>query len=180
MNIPTITQEYLSVEMIQPTQLGDLGPGGETFKRALANWNAEKHEDAARLYQQALGEGLSSLAEGASRGNLAQIMLRRKKLPEAIEQLLAILRLKTATYDSVNDAAQYLSLILTELGRSEEASALQALASKAQAKLGYSLCEDAKASVRQFVRESQMPAGKAAKLSEPSSKANRPWWKFWA
>jgi len=152
-NIPTITADYLLVQMIQPTQLADLGPGGETFKRALASWNASKHDDAECLYEQAISEGLTSLPEGATRSNLAQILLKRKHLLEAIEHFLAILRLKTATYDSVNDAAQYLQLILVEVGRSEEAHALQALAAKAQAQLGYSLRDDAKESVRRQVRD---------------------------
>jgi WD40 repeat protein len=80
-------------------------------------------------------------------------MLKRENVSGAIEQFLAILKLKQATYDSVNDATQHLKIILTEIGRVEEAQALGALASKAQSRLGYGLREDARERLRQLVRK---------------------------
>jgi tetratricopeptide (TPR) repeat protein len=153
LDIPTITDEYLGVEMIQPTSLAGLGAGGETFKAALASWNSSNFDAAGQLYERALREGLIPLAEGAARTNLGQIMLQQRNLTAAIQQFLAILKLKQATFDSINDASQYLSVMLAEIGRVEEARALDGLAKKAQARLGYSLKEDAKESLRNLVCE---------------------------
>jgi hypothetical protein len=62
LNIPTLTEAYLLVEMIQPTSLDDLGPGEEAFKKALTKWDSQDYDDAAKLYEQALEAGLISLA----------------------------------------------------------------------------------------------------------------------
>ena len=102
---------------------------------------------------QAIAERLTPVFEGAARNNLGQIFLEQKKLDEAIQQFLAVLSLEQASYSSVNDAAQYLSIILAEIGRGDEAVPLQQLASRAQAILGYSLSQDAISELRQLVGE---------------------------
>jgi len=152
-NIPAITPEHLAVEMIQPTSLEGIGPGGETFKQALSNWNSRNYDRAASLYEQAIQKGLSSIAEGAARSNLAQIRLKKHDVDGAVEQFLRVMTLKQATYDSVNDATQHLGIILSEIGRTEEADMLEQLAARAQARLGYSLRADARENLRKEVRQ---------------------------
>ena len=195
--IPQITQEYLSPQMVRSSEVDDdFGPGGGTFQRALAAWNIRDTNTAKTLYEQAIAQGLTPPVEGAARSNLGQIMLRQHNLPAAIAHFLKVLRLEQVTYDSVSDAAERLGIILTEVGRVEEGRALQALAAQAQARLGYSLSPDAKETLRQLVRHTRDAEGERLTVdgaaSRPSNAAlqssasgvtlqstRKKWWQFW-
>ena len=97
---------------------------------------------------------------------------------------------RCAAYDSVNDAAQYLAVILSEIGRAKESRALEALAARTQKRLGYELSHDTKVRVRRLAREGAVPdsAAKTTQLrASPlsiaaqgqSQSSRKAWWQFW-
>jgi tetratricopeptide (TPR) repeat protein len=153
--IPVITSAELGVTLVDSSTMGAAGPGGDAFQQAIQCSNSRDARGAISAFEKALTLGLDPLRQGYAHANLGALKLKRGDLAAAAEHLLTVLAFKQALYESVHDAAQYLSVILSELGRLEEARALQALSMRTQAKLGYSLSPSVAEEVRQLVRRSQ-------------------------
>jgi tetratricopeptide (TPR) repeat protein len=152
--IPKIDQEYLSVSLVESSTLsGNAGAGGAAFQQAIQNANNRNDDGALRSYREALGAGLDPLRQGYAHANIGTILLLKKRdLAGAVEEFLTVLKLKQALYESVHDAAQYMSLILQEAGRQQEADELRKIAGKTAARLGYSLAPDVAEKVRNLAR----------------------------
>jgi uncharacterized membrane protein YhaH (DUF805 family) len=168
--IPTITQDHLSVSLVESSRLGDAGPGGSSFQGAIQNMNSKNDAAATQCFKEALRQGLDPLRQGYAHANLGTILLKKRDLNGAVEEFFQVLASKEALYESVHTAAQYLNVIMTELGRQKEAVALQQLAGKTSAKLGYSLSPSAAEEVRNLVRASSIKAPTPAASVESVSR----------
>ena len=154
--IPTFTQETISLILVESNALGTAGPGGSSFQNAIQSWNLHNFNEAASQFKEALRQGLDPLCQGYAYANLGIIMVKKDKLLEATEHFLKVFTFERAIYESVHDSAQYLSVILDEVGRQEEAGMLKKLVSQTQAKLGYSLSTSAIEQVRRLVHETEI------------------------
>jgi hypothetical protein len=153
--VPDITQPQLSIELVDSKALGSPGPGGGAFQQAIQCLNASDPGGGVAAFETALRQGLDPLRQGYARANLGELKLKQGDLGGAVEHLIGVLDSGQALYESVHLAVQYLAVILTELGRLQEAGRLQGLASRTSAHLGYSLSPAAAERVRQLVRRSQ-------------------------
>lgn len=150
--IPPITAAHTSLALIESSQLSTPGAGGDAFQQAVQCMNSQDTDGAIRSFEEALNKGLDPLRQGYAHANLGSLMLKKDDLPGAIVHFLKVLDGDQALYEAAHDAAQYLNVILVELGRNEEAVLLSQLAAKTQAKLGYSLSPSAADDVRKMVR----------------------------
>lgn len=149
-DIPLITDGFLAIKMNR--DMGDdLGKGKDTYMKGIDAWNKRNFSKAEEYYNKALQEGLAITAQAAARNKIGQCMLDRNNLSGAIQQFLLFFQLKEATYSSVNDVAEFLSVILDEIGRSEEAGKLKQLARLADGTC--CLSTEIKNKVRQLVRK---------------------------
>jgi len=160
-SIPQFTREQESITLVESSTLGNAGPGGESFQRAIQNMNNQNYDGAASCFREALNAGLDPLRQGYAHANLGTILLKKSDLSGAIQEFFKVFALKQALYESVHDAAQYLGVIMHAIGRKEEASALQQLAGRTSVRLGYSLSPDVAEKVRSLARsvsvESNIP-----------------------
>jgi len=171
-SIPKITQEYLSVSLVDSSTLGKAGAGSAAFhfQLAIKNMNDQDHDEAVRSFLTALDSGLDSLREGYAHANIGNILLlQRRDLAGAVDEYLKVLKLKQALNESVHDAAQYLAVILQAAGRTDEAAELMQLASKTTARLGYSLAPDVAEKVCGLARSATIESGSPASSGSPSS-----------
>lgn len=151
--IPYITQQLLRIDLVDGGDLSSKAdPGEKLLQQAIHSHNQQRFDEAAIYFEQALKKGIAPLRQGYAMAELGEIMIRRGNIEGAIEQFLRVLSFDEALYESVHHASQYLSIILSEVGRTEEANALQNLAFKTQTHLGYSLSQSAAESVRNLVR----------------------------
>jgi ankyrin repeat protein len=174
--IPKITQEYLSVSLIESSTLGNAGAGGAAFQQAIQSSNNQNYAGAINSFKEALNAGLDPLRQGYAHANIGTILLLQKRdLAGAVDEFLTVLKLKQALYESVHDAAQYMAVILQTAGRTDEAAELMRLVSKTTARLGYSLAPDVAEKVRALARaarfESSTPAAPNAVKNDPGANA---------
>lgn len=150
--IPEITKEHLTIDLIDSKLLKEAGPGEESFYQAIQNLNDNKFLEAISNFENALELGLDPLRQGYAYAELGNIMIKNNKLIKAIEHFVKVLTYKQALYESIHHASQYLVIVLTEIGRIEEASLLRQLAIQTQSHLGYSLSPAIAENVRSLVR----------------------------
>ncbi len=150
--VPPITTSHTSLTLIDSSQLGVPGAGGDAFQQAIQQMNNKNTDGAIRSLEEALDKGLDPLRQGYVHANLGTLLLKKNDLSGAVAQFMKVLESNQALYESAHDAAQYLNVILAEIGRNEEAALLSQLAVKTQAKLGYSLSPSVADDVRNKVR----------------------------
>ena len=154
--IPVIPRSILTLALVDSRSLGDAGAGAASFQQAIRSWNEQNLPAAESHYRQALRTGVAPLHEGYAHANLGAILLKRDDLIGAMEQFLQVFAAPSALYESVHEPAEYMSIILAEVGRAEEAALFRQLADKTGAKLGSRLASGAAAHARELARKAQI------------------------
>lgn len=157
--LPILTPADFSVQLQDSRTLGASGPGGSHFQNAVQSLNYQDDPQALIHFNDALKAGLDPLRRGYAHANLGAIMIRKKDMKQALEHFITVIREKEALYESVHDAAQYLTIIYSEMGRAAEAERLRQLAARTTAQLNTSLNPDVAAQIRQLTQtfKSQQP-----------------------
>lgn len=162
-NVPQITQSQLAIQLVDTTALENPGSGGYSFQQAIKSGNeaAKSGDDsvkrnhylaAIQSFEDSLRQGLDPLRQGYVHAQLGELMVKTQDLTGAVEHFVKVFSFTQALYDSVHTAAQYLGIVLSELGRQQEASSLQQLTSRIEPRVGHSLSAAAKDAVRKLVR----------------------------
>jgi formylglycine-generating enzyme required for sulfatase activity len=165
-NIPQITDGYLTIELVSTGGLSPAEPGAEAFQLAIENSNKagqsgnddakrSLHLAAIRAFEDAIAKGIDPLHQGYVHSALGELLVDTGDLPGAVDHFVRVftsMQARQALYDSVHCAGQYLAIILSELGREQEAGALRQLTAKTESRLGYRLTQSATETVRRLVR----------------------------
>jgi len=154
--IPPIPRDILKIELVGSRSLGDAGAGAASFQQAIRSWNEQDFAAAERHYRHALQTGLAPLHEGYAHANLGAILLKRDDLVGAIEQFLQVFSARSALYETVHEPAEYMSVILSEAGRADEAALFRQLADQTGARLGTRLSAEAAAHAQALTRAAQI------------------------
>ncbi len=167
-SIPEITAQHLSIALVDSSKIGAPGPGGGSFQQAIQAMNSQDYNGAANQFRQALDAGLDPLRQGYAHANLGTILTKKGDLAGAVGEFIRVLEANEALYESVHDAAQYLGVVMQELGRQEQAHGLQLLSARTAARLGSSLSPAAAEEVRCLVRRT--PIVKPVRPEEEAEK----------
>lgn len=149
-SIPAIIPEHVSLSLVDSTQLGKAGPGGDSFQEAIQHMNSRDDAAAIRSFQEALAESLDPLRQGYAHANLGEIYIRANDIENALNEFTIVLNCKEALFESVHSAALYLSIVYRELGKPEAVNILEQLKYKTSGKINTSLSPETAARVRQL------------------------------
>lgn len=155
MPVPKITQDCLAISLVDSSKLGDAGPGGSSFEKAIQHMNRKNDDEAKHFFGEALRQGLDPLRQGYVHTNLGEINLRANDIDKALYEFIKVLNFKEALYESVHNTVQYLGIIYGELGKLEAVGVLEQLRFKTSSKINYSLSSTAVDKVRQLTIENK-------------------------
>jgi uncharacterized membrane protein YhaH (DUF805 family) len=150
-SIPVIPPEYTSLALVESSQLGKAGPGGDSFQEAIRHMNNRDDAAAIRSFQEALAKGLDPLRQGYAHTNLGEMHFRANDLEKALDDFLRVLNCQEALFESAHTTVLYLSIVYRELGKPEEVNILEQLKHKTSGKINTSLSPETAARVRQLV-----------------------------
>ena len=143
---------FARITLVDSQTLGPAGPGGDAFEEAIQNSNADRHQEAIASFDRAIAAGLDALREGYANGNVGVMLLDQGDLAGAVDRFVTVLCADRALNEAVFKATAYLSLIVGEQGRPDDARELAQVAGKAGSNLGVSLAPTAAEKVRRLVR----------------------------
>jgi tetratricopeptide (TPR) repeat protein len=172
-SIPKITTKHLLLDLIDSKNLSNAGPGGAAFQQAIQNMNSSNTSAAIQNFSEALQLGLDPLRQGYAYANIGELYVKNNDLENAIPQFIKVFELNQVLYESAHLASEYLMVIFKDLGRVDEATALERLATRTRAKLGHSMSPDMIAKLHQMVSQldpqpSQIPPeGEAGTPMQP-------------
>ncbi|MBU1055520.1 MAG: ribosomal protein L7/L12 [Proteobacteria bacterium] len=149
-HVPKITQEYLTIILVESSTLGSAGPGGDSFQKAIQNMNNRDDATAIRCFEEALIKGLDPLRQGYVHANLGEMYIKTNVIEKALDEFKKVLNFKEALYESVHTAVQYLSILYRELGQPEVINVLEQLKYKTSSKINTSLSPETVERVRQL------------------------------
>ena len=151
--LPEISAAVTNIYLVDSSTIRPTGAGGSFFQAAIQCHNNRDDNGAARNFQKAIDAGLDKLRQGYAHANLGVLQLKRNEVAAAISHFIKVFALKEVLYESAHDAAQYMAVIYSELGRTDEAAQLEQVAYQTRARLGYSLAPDMAEKVRKSVRQ---------------------------
>jgi len=151
--LPKISPAVTNIYLVDSSTIRPTGAGGSFFQEAIQCHNNRDDNGAARNFQKAIDAGLDKLRQGYAHANLGVLWLKKNEVAAAISHFMKVFALKEVLYESAHDAAQYMAVIYSELGRLDEAARLGQVAYQTRAHLGYSLAPDMAEQVRKTVRQ---------------------------